>query len=266
MLVTGGSGHHLIDFRRHRCRRGTVLHVRPNQVQQFVRDSEFDAIAVLFTPVQVLRDPSLSAVSGTDSLVDLILPANVLAVEGDSLRLVEKDFERLAEEYERPGDFFGFREQILRHSLRVLMLRLVSMSARDSRADIACDATSHNVARFERLLEEELGRDVRVEKLAFRLGCSPQTLYRNCLAVRGIGPKVLIQQRLILEAQRLLVHTAWSAERIGAELGFDEPANFSRLFKRVVGMSPGQFRATHAKQLKVPGQSSTTRQPAANRT
>ena len=91
-----------------------------------------------------------------------------------------------------------------------------------------------------------LGQSNRVDDFASWLGCSPKTLHTSCMAIRGLGPKAMIEQRLVLEAQRRLAHTALPVEWIGAELGFSEPANFARLFKRVAGTSPGRFRTAHS--------------------
>jgi len=93
--------------------------------------------------------------------------------------------------------------------------------------------------------ELRLGQSNRVVDFADWLGCSPKTLRTSCMTTRGLGPKVLIEQRLVLEAQRRLVNSALPVEQIGAELGFCEPANFARLFKRIAGTTPGRFRTTH---------------------
>jgi AraC family transcriptional regulator, transcriptional activator of pobA len=57
-----------------------------------------------------------------------------------------------------------------------------------------------------------------------------------------VTPKQLIDERVCLEAQRLLVHTRWPLTRICAELGFCEPTNFVKFFRRTTGQTPEQFR------------------------
>ncbi|MBB5636811.1 methylphosphotriester-DNA--protein-cysteine methyltransferase [Pedobacter cryoconitis] len=51
-----------------------------------------------------------------------------------------------------------------------------------------------------------------------------------------------IQQRIILEAKRLLYHSDKSIKEIAAELGYDDYPYFSRLFTKVAGMSPKVFK------------------------
>lgn len=51
-----------------------------------------------------------------------------------------------------------------------------------------------------------------------------------------------IQQRVVLEAKRLLYHSDLSLKEIAAKLGYDDYAYFSRLFAKVAGKSPLTFR------------------------
>lgn len=244
-FVTGGRGRHLIDFRIHPCRPGTVLHIRPGQVQQYLDDRRFEAIVVLFSRVFVLPDQALAKLSGLDSLVDHVLPTGVLQASGEVSRLAANDFERLADEYGRTdGSLLGVR--IIQHLLNVLLLRLATLSASGERDLVPYTAAARTVARFQRELERRLGQSNRVDDFARWIGCSTKTLHTSCITTRGLGPKAMIDQRLVLEAQRMLAHTALPVEQIGAELGFGEPANFARLFRRCAGTSPGRFRLTHS--------------------
>jgi AraC family transcriptional activator of pobA len=56
-----------------------------------------------------------------------------------------------------------------------------------------------------------------------------------------------IQETSVLEAKRLLCFTALSIKEIGYEAGYNEPVYFGKLFRKVTGMTPVQFR----KQFRV---------------
>jgi AraC-like DNA-binding protein len=45
-----------------------------------------------------------------------------------------------------------------------------------------------------------------------------------------------------LEAKRLLAYTTLPIALIGDRLGFDDPTNFVKFFKREAGCTPGEFR------------------------
>jgi AraC-like DNA-binding protein len=54
---------------------------------------------------------------------------------------------------------------------------------------------------------------------------------------------------LPLEAKRLLVHTSLPVSVIANRLGFDEPTNFVKFFRREVQKSPGEFRGEYTSRF-----------------
>ncbi|MEI6436138.1 MAG: helix-turn-helix domain-containing protein, partial [Bacteroidota bacterium] len=61
-------------------------------------------------------------------------------------------------------------------------------------------------------------------------------------------PKEIINDRILLEAKRLLVHTNLSIKELGQDLGFDDPAYFVRYFKSHTASTPVEFRETYLKR------------------
>jgi AraC-like DNA-binding protein len=59
----------------------------------------------------------------------------------------------------------------------------------------------------------------------------------------GVGAKGCIDNRVLLEAKRLLVHTDLPAGAIGQRLGFPEATVFTKFFRRHTGLTPTGFRA-----------------------
>jgi AraC family transcriptional activator of pobA len=97
--------------------------------------------------------------------------------------------------------------------------------------------------RFERLLDSRFRDHHAVAPYAAALGVSADYLSAVARSHRGLSAKALIERRLFAEATRLLVATPLSIAAIGWSLGFDEPSQFSRAFKRACGQSPRRFRA-----------------------
>ena len=71
---------------------------------------------------------------------------------------------------------------------------------------------------------------------------STKHLSQTLKNITGKVAKDHIQDRLALEAKRLLLHTSLSVKEIAYEIGFEEPLHFSGFFKKRVGVSPSQFR------------------------
>ncbi|MGY0034660.1 helix-turn-helix domain-containing protein [Pedobacter sp. NJ-S-72] len=77
---------------------------------------------------------------------------------------------------------------------------------------------------------------------ANKLFISERKLQMASMAVLGKSPKELINEQIILETKRLLIHASMSVKEVGYNLGFEEPTNFTKFFKSQTGVSPTQFK------------------------
>ena len=126
------------------------------------------------------------------------------------------------------------------------MTRVVLMTIRrhqESHAPAAAPVGRRELfAKFRHLVEDHYREHRPVAAYADELALSQARLNRLCKAFAGKGAGDLIQDRLTLEAQRHLIYTSAPASMIAYELGFQDPAYFSRFFKRRTGMAPGEYR------------------------
>ena len=127
--------------------------------------------------------------------------------------------------------------------LRGLTIQLVSYLAQGSDGVRSVAASGHHIiAEFEALARAHLSQGWRVSDYAFALKTSTTHLNRMCKARLGQSPQAYIHTLLMQEAKRLLAYTQLDIASIGYRLGFDDPAYFSRVFRRQTGQSPRQFR------------------------
>ena len=98
------------------------------------------------------------------------------------------------------------------------------------------------VRRFHRELDRLVGTRPSVAQMARALRVSTSTLTRTCKDVLGHSAKEEVDRCIALEAQRLLVHSTATSVAIGEKLGFTEPTNFVKFFRRRVGTTPEAFR------------------------
>jgi AraC-like DNA-binding protein len=235
-LTTTGHGTVEIDFARQRCRPGTLLWIRPGQAVRFGVEPGLDATLVSWDRTL------LSSADVTGVPVDDLPGPSRWQLAGEDEDAVITEVAQLGVDCARhtSGAVAG---ALLRHQLAVLLLRIALLGAGDGRPAGAASAESRTFARFRRDLEDGHPHSRRVEDYAARLGCSVRTLTRACLAVTGRTAKQVVDDRVALEAQRLLACTELSVAEIGRRLGFGEPTNFGRFFHREAGVSPGAFRA-----------------------
>jgi AraC-like DNA-binding protein len=247
-LTTAGHGTVEVDFVVQVCRPGTLLWIRPGQAVRFGGQPGLDAALVTWEPALLAAD-QLAGVATDDPTG----PAR-WQLAGEDEDAVINEFTQLTVDCGRHSGGV-VAAALLRHQLAVLLLRIALLPADDQVP--ATTAESRTYARFRRHLEDDHAHSRRVEDYAARLGCSVRTLTRACLAVTGRTAKQAIDDRVALQARRLLACTTLSVAEIGRRLGFPEPTNFGRFFHREAGTSPGAFRAA-ATEVQLPVQRPAT--------
>ena len=97
--------------------------------------------------------------------------------------------------------------------------------------------------RFTQLVEANYKKKHSVADYADILTIAPKTLTHKFKRMNLPQPNEIIKSRIILEAKRLLVHTSKSAKEIAYDLGYEDPAYFSRLFFIKTGETPSRFKS-----------------------
>lgn len=241
-LVHQAEGTVMVDFVDRPCRPGTLLHIRPGQVQRLPTapdgaPADLDATIVLFTSDFPPRLPA--SIRVTD---DPFGPVLWQLAPGDHDRF-RRALADLATEYA------GLRDQdpeitkeLLRQLLAGILLRIARLPAPDGSAQ--GPAAQEPYRLFQHELERSFAVLRQAHDYATRLGCSLKTLNRACRHATGHTAKQLIDARVALEAKRLLAHTDLPVAAISHRLGFTEPTNFGKFFTRATGQTPGAFRDT----------------------
>lgn len=235
-LVTVGHGTIDVDFIGYSCRPGTLIRARPGQVIRPGGQTGLDAT--------ILRwDPAL--IAGTDPFG----PAH-WQLAGEDEDAIINEVSQLVVDCRRPRGG-PLVDELLRNQLAVLLLRIEMLPACGAPAPWPERGTFW---RFRQEVERWYARTRRVEDYAERMDCAVRTVTRASLTATGRTAKQVIDDRVALQAMRLLAATDLPVAGVGHVLGFAEPTNFGRFFQREVGRSPGAFRA----DLREP---SATRQP-----
>ncbi len=142
---------------------------------------------------------------------------------------------------------FKTMDHIQQEMLLVLLKRLIIFVTRLARADYTPpktlqDERFHIIRKFNLLVEANFKSEHSVGFYAGQLCKSPKTL-SNLFALFGQKtPSQIIQDRITMEARRLLLYTDKSVKHITFELGFEDVAYFSNFFKKNAGLSPSEFR------------------------
>lgn len=114
----------------------------------------------------------------------------------------------------------------------------------DSRRQSHLKTSSHArvLEQFKIKVDQNFRSHLGVKDYAVDLNISTSTLNRICRQHLNMSAKGFIAQRILAEAKRRLIYTRQPLEEISYQLGFTDPAYFSRVFSKAEGMPPGAYR------------------------
>jgi len=146
-------------------------------------------------------------------------------------------------------DEFGLNDTSLEEMLRTYLKQLFIKSVRLwKKQNLDKELTEQNsdlefFRKFMLLVDEHYKEKHHVADYAELLFMAPKTISHKFKRLNLPQPNDVIKNRILLEAKRLLVHTNLTAKEVGYELGYEDPAYFSRLFVQKSGETPSAFRA-----------------------
>lgn len=149
---------------------------------------------------------------------------------------------------------FKTQDNIQGEMLRVLLKRLVIKLTRLAKKQYLDNAISEpeldTVRQFNVLVENNYKKLHQVQDYAKLMFKSPKTLSNLFARYGQKSPLLIISERILLEGKRQLIYTDRPNGEIAFDLGFEEPAHFSRFFKKMTGHSPSDFRKNLKGQLE----------------
>ena len=230
IVSTEGYSKMMLDFEMLEMKAPCMLLIQPGQVHQAMDIGHPRGWSIGF-------DPSLINQKFEQVLKDGFKDAQTPVLHQRVARLAELMYEVQT----------GARDNYTAKSVHTLLEALLSLIA-GALSSIESDARNKDSrgCMIERAFSQLLGQHYKQWKkpsqYAESLSISVAHLNDTVKGRTGSSVSDHIQQQSILEAKRLLFFTDLSVKEVGYEMGYDDPAYFSKLFKKVTGMGPGAFR------------------------
>ena len=245
IYIKSGAGKHTID--------GTVFNLQPNtiyvigegQIHEFLEGSNLSGYLIRYR--QSTLPTELSNFTAGFALLQMVTDTNALTLLPDEVQAFESNLEALLSEYEQS------KTKKINNVLLFLLLSLLSRINRKVRAITEQTISENNPTadsifrRFILLIEDNYKSKHILSFYCRQLNMDRRKLTAITSQKTGLTPKDLINKRLMTEAKRMLSFTLLSFKEIAYEIGYSEPAYFSRIFKRKVGVSPKEYRVSQNK-------------------
>lgn len=131
---------------------------------------------------------------------------------------------------------------VIRHLLSALFTMIESQRKRIDPQQFNPKTQNITFKNFLKILEENFHRPEGVEFYAEKLFMSSRNLNLICQNILQQSVSEIIETRKLIEAKNLLTSTDKTISEIGYELGYNEKAYFTTVFKRKSGQTPTEFR------------------------
>lgn len=239
LVVTAGKGWHEIDFARFPLERGRVYLMKPAQVHSWQLEKGAQGYVIEFEEELFKIHPSFA---GKIQSLFQTLPDSFQVTDKKEFSELVDLCENLLKEYETKAPDY---ELVTSLELFNFLIRLSRVKNLKLKAALPVECFAE---RFGRLIEDHYTSQHEVEFYAEKLNMTAKALTMKLTRLSGKSARTLIQERLILEARRLLAYSEMPITEIATQLGFEDANYFSRFFRLKTKRSPGTFRKK-AKEL-----------------
>jgi AraC-like DNA-binding protein len=239
-----GSSSHLVDFNPVEIKPNTVVFINKNSVQRFDTSESLECTSLLFTDSFFCKTYTDSKYLKNSILFNDLLSIPKIQVP-KSLDTLASLFDQMKMEVGTEKD--DYQNDLIRNYLKNFLLVCERERRNQDFTPVKQGEDLEYVMQFREFLDEQYMTNKLVSQYAELISITVKRLNKATSKVLGKTPKQLIDARIILEAKRLLAHTSDSVKQIGFELGFDEPTNFIKYFKKHLLATPIEFRAQFSK-------------------
>lgn len=241
ILFTEGTGKHEVDFHTYPIKPGVVFLLKPGQIHHWELSDDIDGYIFFHSKSFFDLNYTSRSVNDFPFFYSSQNPP-LLQLKGEELNHISRYFIDINEEY--------YENRLLK---RLKIISLIDILYTDlSRIYLSLQPeytepyrNTERVKQLEQLIDDHYKEVKMASAYAEMMHLSPKHLNRIVKSALNKTTSDLITERIILEARRMLIHSGGSLSDISLELGYEDYAYFSRVFKINTGHSPSQFIKTY---------------------
>ncbi|MEM6963515.1 MAG: AraC family transcriptional regulator [Bacteroidota bacterium] len=239
MLIQSAKGKHIVDYQTFLFSNYEIHFVSPGQIHIVDLEEKPQGWVLTFSRDFLLEN------NIPESFISNI---NLFRGFGDSppLKIDEQIFDRLFGILREMETCMPLELKYRNRALGAFLQLFLIFSSNSQNLDATQLKEDHKgvciLRDFKQLVESNYDQWHKVKNYASEIHISPKHLSQTVKDITGKTAKTFIQDRILLESKRLLLHTELNINEVAYQVGFEEPLHFSSFFKKRVGDSPTKFR------------------------
>ena len=239
-----GKGIHFIDGQKFDYSGSVLFLLSPGQVHKIEQEEKGEGFVIKFLPELFQNQKEIDEYLVDNLLFDAIDAFPVIPLTASQYKVFEDLFYQITVEFNTSE--IG-QQQILSSFLKILITNTTRLKHLQNTYNFTPDIGFELFRKYKIAIEKNFKSLHSVNEYAAIL--KTNTRHLNTIAKKYSNKTAgqIISDRIILEAKRYLYHNTLSIKEIAFELGYDDPAYFTRFFKNNLGISPQQYKDSLSK-------------------
>lgn len=234
--VTDGTFTHTIDYQDIFIKTDTLLITAPGQIHLLNSPEKVKGYSISFTEQFLLMHQTLDSIFELTFLEDSFSKP-YLCLDENAKKELKAIIDPITEELNRE-----VKVPLIINGLLLVLLNRIQRLMNQTHPSVA-DAFHVLIhKKFKKLIEQYYREESDLLFYADKLGISANYLNRIVKNLKGKTAGVMIRDRGLTEAKRMLVYCNLPIGDISEQLGFKDFSYFSRQFKKQEGLSPAEYR------------------------
>ncbi|WP_175639654.1 AraC family transcriptional regulator [Metabacillus schmidteae] len=255
VFVVNGHGSHIFEGQSYMLKTNDIFIINPGEVHTFKieKNESLEIINCLFLP-SLIQDSWLKELGVSQSMdyfyIHPFLDKNerfhhLLNLDVSySSRLLHL-LEGMMHEYNKENSCYSTLIRLQLVELLILLSRIYNERNSQKRKSLSKQEDGKLlIQRICGYLTRNFDQKISIQNLCQLFNISPRHLNRLFKQETGQTIVEMVHNIRIEKAKQYLVETDEKVINVAIRVGYDDPAFFSRLFRRIVGCSPGKFKAS----------------------
>ncbi|WP_298508093.1 AraC family transcriptional regulator [uncultured Kordia sp.] len=233
ILITKGESTHTIDFKEQKIFPGIVLPLTKDQVHAFSKERATDGFVISFEESFITQNIS------EKNLFHFLQMYNTPSVYiGEENLQVIQPFLTLLKSLHKEENL-NMKSEMIHSAFMTLLFKIKQLSVYQHKTFES--KRFKDFLSFKLLITQHYEESHNAKTYAEKLNVSYKYLNDICKEISGKTAKAFLDSWLLLEIKRTISEQKYTSQEIAFKMGFNEPSNFIRFFKKYTQTTPKQF-------------------------
>ena len=238
VFYTEGNSKQLVDFVWHEVSKNTIIHLSKGQINAFQFNDDLKGYIILFTDEYLKKQINILPENEIIRLFNSHLFSPIIQAPTDSnveqyIKLFYDEYSNVKEDYNQENTYSSLHSIIFSKLERLKQYQTFHLKRSNK---------LNTFLSFKSFLENNYSKSRNADFYAEKLNITYKHLNTICKNIVNITVKQFIDAFVILEAKRLLINSEIKSTELAYSLGFEEPTNFIKYFKKHTGFTPNIFK------------------------